>query len=496
MHFKGRTVYMANDMIKDSFININNKHIYIYGIGEFAKYAYSTLKIIYNNIDIKAFIVTQKVRNELWGVKIVDIEDFTQKDNVSGTIIVAMKPSLSCEVEKILKERDIDNYVILNNQIMEYLAKKLKVHYSKYRPQKNKIFFESFMGKVYGCNPKYISEEIIRRNLNIEMVWSFVDRPKKNVPDTIKQVERFSRDYFDEYYSSYIYISNSVGTLTNIKTKSQYYIETWHGVGPFKKCGNDAKNDKTFMAIDGMKGKGIDVLLSGSRFNDNFYRQAYGYNGEILKYGFPRNDIFFGKNKKNIKKKVCDKYNIKYQNKIILYAPTFRGDKSDINFGKNALNIENIIESFEKIHGGNYICLMKSHTATKQYNKLYKCIDVTDYEDTQEILVAADILISDYSSIIWDFALQKKPVFLYQVDAEEYKDDRGFYVPPSEWPFYIGHNNEEMIEKIEKFDNDSYVEQLNKYFLKYGAYDNGHASEKVVDRIIDVIGNPKKYGKE
>ena len=105
--------------------------------------------------------------------------------------------------------------------------------------------------------------------------------------------------------------------------------------------------------------------------------------------------------------------------------------------------------------GGNYVLLVKYHPEIAKHKKL-RCvknaIDVSDYFDTQELLFVSDILLSDYSSIIWDFSLQYKPVFLYHDDMEEYENERGFYSNPSEWPYIIGHSVNELINKIEEFD--------------------------------------------
>ena len=114
-------------------------------------------------------------------------------------------------------------------------------------------------------------------------------------------------------------------------------------------------------------------------------------------------------------------------------------------------------------------------------------IDVTLYPDIQELLVAADVVITDYSSLMWDFSLQRKPVFLYQSDAKEYENNRGFYAPVSEWPYPQAHTQDELIELIVHFDNEAYLRELNLFLEKYGSCDDGHASERVVKRIMEVV---------
>ncbi len=114
-------------------------------------------------------------------------------------------------------------------------------------------------------------------------------------------------------------------------------------------------------------------------------------------------------------------------------------------------------------------------------------IDATDYPDMQELLLAADVLITDYSSSMWDFSLTRKPVFLYYNDADEVEKEVGFYRHPDEYPYPKGHTMEELCASIENFDDNEYQNDLDSWFDEYGTYDDGHASERVVKRIMDVI---------
>lgn len=114
-------------------------------------------------------------------------------------------------------------------------------------------------------------------------------------------------------------------------------------------------------------------------------------------------------------------------------------------------------------------------------------INVTLYPDVQELLGAADVLITDYSSIMWDFSLQRKPVFLYQNDVDEYIRDRGFYSDIEEWPYIKARTSEELSEKILGFDNDKYVAELNQFLEKYGTFDDGHACERTIEHISRML---------
>lgn len=206
--------------------------------------------------------------------------------------------------------------------------------------------------------------------------------------------------------------------------------------------------------------------------------------------------FFFNPCNYDLKRKICQKYNIDINKKIVLYAPTYRGACSMESFKYYTLNTDIIMDKINERFGGNYVLLVKYHPEIAKHKKL-RCvknaIDVSDYFDTQELLFVSDILLSDYSSIIWDFSLQYKPVFLYHDDMEEYENERGFYSNPSEWPYIIGHSVNELINKIEEFDYNIYEINLKKFFCKYGVLDDGHATEKVVNFIKEIMNDKKKY---
>ena len=167
----------------------------------------------------------------------------------------------------------------------------------------------------------------------------------------------------------------------------------------------------------------------------------------FLKIGMPRNDIFFIKSKRAINnKKVREKYCLKENWKVILYAPTWRDDgrASEIK------DICEVVADLNKVKQEKHILLCRAHHAGNLINNfnVEEFINVTDYPDMQELLCAADILITDYSSCMWDFSLMYKPCFIYAMDIDQYKQERDFYTPMSEWPFTIAANTDELINNI------------------------------------------------
>ena len=242
----------------------------------------------------------------------------------------------------------------------------------------------------------------------------------------------------------------------------------------------------------------IDLFLSSSSANSSMYKNSFYSHGEILECGSPRNDLMFNSDRVD-KDKIRHSIGVDDRTvKIVLYAPTFRRTIED-SVKVYDLDADRVVKELRKKFGGSFVMLVRFHPnlcGNTQLNILYSdCIQVTDYVDVQELLLVADVLITDYSSILWDFSLQKKPVFLYQNDEQEYLDDRGFYSPLCEWPYPRAHNLENLYRKIAEFEEEEYISDLERFFQKWTSFDDGHASARAVERIMDVIHNPQKYMK-
>ena len=227
------------------------------------------------------------------------------------------------------------------------------------------------------------------------------------------------------------------------------------------------------------------------------FRESFLYGGEIAEWGSPRNDILFAPEKCHIiRSKVFDKFSILEETLVILFAPTFRrklGGELEIK-GMDFHTIGNCLkEKYEK----RVIVLNRFHHASS--NKYFSnddfIIDATDYIDVMELIIASDILITDYSSIMWDFSLTGKPVFLYQPDIKEYSQERGFYWPVEEWPYPRAETMGGLCDIIKNFDDEKYQKDLDTFFEKDQSFDDGHACERLAERIMDVIEHPDRYGK-
>jgi CDP-glycerol glycerophosphotransferase len=357
--------------------------------------------------------------------------------------------------------------------------------------QKNKIFIQNFNGKGYGDNPKYIVEEILRHGLDFELVWAVRPVLSKDFPETVKTVPYKSIRAIYEEATAKIWIDNCRKQLYVRKRKKQFYIQTWHGTVGIKKVEKDVEQQLSAYYVKQAKHDSnmINLFLSDSIFASQIYRSSFWYNGEIFECGSPRDDILVNYNH-SLKDKVKKYFNIDNNAKIILYAPTFR-DNFDINVYN--VNYRSILDSLEKQTKENWVFLLRLHPniSEKSGNFLFndKIINASNYYDMQELLFAGDILISDYSSCIYEFAIMNKQVFLFISDYEQYRKERDFYLDPFSLPFPCSTNNDDLLYNILNFKTEQYLKSLYDFFIKVGLVKDGTASKKVVDRIIMEMEN-------
>ena len=474
------------------------KHIVIYGAGKYASCFYTYLQINKLEDKVMCFTVTNHAKADVLeksGKRICTFSEIAHKLKES-LIIIAMAEKTGIIVQNDLKNQGIENFVQLTIEHMEEINQRIYEYFKNIPIQRNKIFVECFQNKGYRCNCKYIAQELLEKKKSVDIVWVVSEDSECDVPSEIRTVKEYSYDFYKEFYTSGIRVGNMAPRGGLVNRKEQYYINTWHGSGPFKKVGISANFVNEAIRLQVKRYQQVDLFVSNTGDNTQMMRESFLYQGEIYECGSPRNDIFFQVN--NLKEEIYNKYKIDKDKKVVLYAPTYREGKS---FQAYDLDFERVIKALESRFGDSFVLLYRFHYLLNQSeeskNFYPKGINVTEYSDMQELLVASDILITDYSSIMWDFSLQDKPIFLYQNDADYYEEeDRGFYCPVREWPYIKAHSTDEMVDAILEFDEERYLQELHAFIDKYQSFDDGHASERVVERIMDVINHPKKYGKE
>lgn len=354
--------------------------------------------------------------------------------------------------------------------------------------KKKKIVVTNYYGKGYGDNAKYIVEEIIRQGLNYDIVWLLNNEliDKAVFPEQVRIEKYNSLKGLYELATAKIWIDNCRKFFYPLKRKSQYYIQTWHASMGLKKIEKDAQESLPASHVQLAKkdSKMCDLMIAGSEFRYNLYKKSFWYDGTILKSGTPRSDFFFQRHD-NLKEKVSQQLNIPINKKIVMYAPTFR---RTMDYEIFKIEHERILNELKEKFGGDWIFLNRLHPNVSNLAKEFKYddsfYDASNYNDMQELLYIIDVLITDYSSTMFDMALQSKICFLYAPDFNAYfKNDRGAYFDYNKLPFPSAKTINELIYNIDQFKPDEYNNQVKLFHQKINIYEDGCASQRVVKEI-------------
>ena len=353
-----------------------------------------------------------------------------------------------------------------------------------------RILFESYKGRSYSCNPKYICEYLNEYHTGkYELVWVFNEPDLyKDLPN-IRVIKKNSLKYFYYHMTSRVIIVNMTDAVYIPRRKKQTVINTWHAGGAYKRVGLSYETIQTPLMKWQNKMAGMETswyISSSDYFTKYNIKEAYNYNGKILNSGMPRNDVFFNSVRQNyISCKVRDYFHVKGKI-IVLYAPTFRGDYSNTRSISSLLPFSSVLGACQERYNKEVVVFNRSHYADmRDYDSEdSRVINVNNYSDMQELLIASDLLITDYSSSIWDYALTEKPCILYMPDMEEYIVGRGTYTPVDQWPGLITRSEDELIQTILHLDNDVVKHKAEESLMRFGSYEVGTAAEQIYERII------------
>lgn len=367
-----------------------------------------------------------------------------------------------------------------------------------------KIVMWTFEGKGgYGCSPKYIAEELLRRNqqgrTKYKIIW-LVDDMGKEFPKEIQKVKSslWTRAY--HLSTARFWIANTRTFYGTKKRKRTTYLQTWHGTLALKPIGKYRGKHLPHMAylVSEYDSKMMDYALSGSKWCTDMWPEGLIYNGTILETGTPRCDILFhGMEEKHLEFR--KEYKIPLDAKIMLYAPTFRGGSQNksrsVKMEFCSVDFEKLIAALEKRFGGEWYVFLRLHPQLAAQMKRFpigeenrRLIDVSQRPDMSEIIAASDACLTDYSTVIFESFLTQSPGFIYANDLQEYIADRGklmFHL--EEIPFPVASTNNELEENILTFDQSVYREKTERFIKKTGVIEDGCASKRVAD-LIEKLG--------
>lgn len=372
---------------------------------------------------------------------------------------------------------------------------------------KNTVFFQSFHGQ-YNDNPKYISEALHRRRPDIKIVWAIKDGQPKTFPEYAELVHIDSLAYTKYISRAQVVVDNYLGCRSSFLKENnilkraiyrlrarhrigQLCISTWHG-SPLKHIAMDEPQYKKapFSAVY----SNTDVLLANDQPTANAFRTAFQWNKSFFTVGAPRNDLLFSN--ENTKKILKDKLGLSLDKRYVLFAPTFRNNVQMSGlYQLQQLDIRSLCSALSEALGGQWEFIFRSHNEVMKAIGQSKQIDESQiingnrFEDMAEYLLCADALITDYSGCMLDYAITKKPCFLYTPDIDNYGSvERGFYEDISDLPFPQTADAKTLIEKIRNFDAASYENAITEMLEKRGVVDCGSAAQQVVDEIEKHLG--------
>ena len=357
-----------------------------------------------------------------------------------------------------------------------------------------KIVMWTFEGNGgYGCSPKYIAEELLNHNrekrTNHKIIWLANDM-NKEFPKGIIKIKNTLWNRAYHLSTAKIWVSNTRTFYGTRKRKGQCYIQTWHAticIKPIGKYRGDLFPKMAYI-VSAYDSKLIDYVLSGSTWCNHMYRDGLIYNGKIIKTGTPRCDVLFNQRTEKYKQ-LREEYGIPSDARIMLYAPTFRGGsqstKRTVNIEETTVDFKRLIISLEKRFGGKWYIFLRLHP--KIAAKMKK---IETHQMSNRLIAASDAFLTDYSSAIFEANMIKIPSFIYADDLEDYIADRGdLFFDMYKLPFPVALNNDELMEKIEQFDEEEYKQKTASFMKKIGIFEDGKASK----RVVELIERREKY---
>ncbi|MEC5228083.1 CDP-glycerol glycerophosphotransferase family protein [Bacillus inaquosorum] len=367
-------------------------------------------------------------------------------------------------------------------------------------PRNNKlILFESYSGKQFSCNPRAIYEYLQENKdqYDYKLIWS-IDKRYLSALDGVDAayIKRFSLKWIWYMATAKYWITNSRLPLWIPKPKNTLYVQTWHGT-PLKKLANDMdevhmpgttteKYKQNFL----QEASKWDYLISPNAYSTEIFKRAFQFKKQILETGYPRNDILYSLNKESLINKVKQELGIGEDKKIILYAPTWR-DNEFKKIGQYKFKLQFDLEEMKRELGDSVVILLRMHyLVSEKFNlRKYKDFvkDVSLYKDIRDLYLISDLLITDYSSVFFDYMNLKKPIVFFVYDLPAYRDSiRGFYFDfQQKTPGNLVQTSEELIKTVKELLHNPYIDHnYEDFYNEFCNLEDGKASKRVIETIL------------
>lgn len=379
------------------------------------------------------------------------------------------------------------NYKILVRRMYKDFLTKLPI-------KENWIVYESFLGRNMSDSPKYIYQYLESEYKGkYKHIWVF-NHKRDDLPKEIKQVKRFSFEHLYYIARSKFWVNNMRQPTWFIKRERQIFLATWHGT-PLKKLVFDIEEihsaNKDYKQEFYTQSRVWDYLISANEYSTEIFRRAFKFDNTILELGYPRNDLMYSENQKQITLEIKNKLGIPLDKKVVLYAPTWRDDEV-MKPGKYKFQLELDLKRLRKELGNEYFFILRTHYFIANHIDVDGLEDfvynASKYDDITELYLLSDVLITDYSSVFFDYANLKRPTLFFTYDLEKYRDVlRGFYLDlETEGPGPIVMNNDEIINELSDFNKlvKTYKSKIDKFYNRFCSWDDGEAAKRIAEHVI------------
>ena len=494
---------------------VNGKQLFVFGTGGGLNYLlrnYGSQIHIEGVIDNNPSLQGQKLGvycDEAWQTKfetlLVCAPEVLKEYPAQEIVVLITSTLFYSSMVRQLEEMRVENYFVLlmmeadkRKYLADYTGENIDKIYDSYideycrqRIEEKKIIM--LIG-VYGSHARQITRALLKTRKDLDIVW-IVDDMRAEVPDGVRMIYSGNRKrYVYEMETAKIWIFDDIISPQIRKRESQIYIQVkhWSSITLKKFYLEDHSTILTPEVEAAIKydGARMDYLFSGSEFDEDSFQRGFLFQGENIRVGSPRSDILFDK---SIREKVLRHFKLKDNAKICLYVPTYRLEEVEKTRSMSIiLDMEILLKILKDKWHGDWYLFVRLHPGLITKDTMLPdnryIINAGKYPECEELVAASDIMITDYSSIMFEAAYKKEPIFLYAPDRRDYiGGERDLLIDYNMLPFPIAESNEELIRNIIKFEIEKYREEIGRFLDEYGVCEDGQASVRSAKFIIKLL---------
>jgi len=458
------------------------------------------LPVSFDSIEDGRFTATVPLRISMWGGPLLPpmrglyslegrldtqpFSTFASQELIDRLPIVDSRPDVRLRLELARRDEFQINVTRPRNE-SEYGSYNQNLLFERFArgrpPAIDAVFFESFFGRNATCNPRAMDREVARRRPDLTRYWS-VDDYSIDVPEGSTPLITGSEEWWRVRESARWIVTNEWLKTQFVKRRFQTVLQTWHG-SMYKKIGLDRHLSRTQLKRARLERSNWDMFISQSSDTTPIIRRAYDFDEGIVESGYPRNDELRDPDPSRVAE-IRELLGIPEGTTVVMHAPTWREEGQDVE-------LLNVVELSERL-GPGFTFLQRGHVRTLDLGEVVRhdeVIDVTTYPQINDLYLAADLLITDYSSMMFDYSVTRRPMIFFTPDFEEYTDPkvRGVYFDLEEIaPGPVVRTPGEVVDLLGSIDSwvPTFAERYAAWTTRFNHADDGHAAERAVDALF------------